>query len=80
MKCKTLIVSTEFAICAAVIVLTLTPMFLLPLNAAQPDPKGCVAVTKDEYDSAKTENLLRTRYTAYLITGGLFNRHYWYCN
>ena len=49
-------------------------------NAEQPPPKGCAPVSKSEYDSAKRQNLLRTRFTRYVRTGRLLKRYYWYCH
>jgi len=65
---------------AVLIGLMLIPFLSSPLNAEQPAPKGCLAVYKSEYDSAKRQRLLRTRFTAYVRTGGLLKHHYWYCH
>ena len=46
---------------------------------AKPPYEGCVAVTKQEYDSARRQNMLRTRFSQYLRTGIVGRRHYWYC-
>jgi len=48
-------------------------------NARQPPRKGCVSVTKGEYDGAKRQRLLRSRYGSYVRTGWLWQRRYWYC-
>jgi hypothetical protein len=48
-------------------------------KAQQPPRNGCVVVTKSEYDSAKKQNLLRSRFGNYLRTGRLLRRAYWYC-
>ncbi len=45
----------------------------------QPPWKGCYAVDKREYDSAKKQKLLHGRGT-YVRTGRLLRRHYWYCH
>ena len=50
------------------------------VNAEQPPWKGCVAVSKQEYASAKKQKLLRTRFTTYVRTGRLGRRYYWYCH
>jgi hypothetical protein len=50
------------------------------VNAEQPPPKGCLAVSKSEYDSAKRQNLLRTSFAKYMRTGRLLKRYYWYCH
>jgi len=48
-------------------------------NAANPPYEGCVAVTRQEYNAAKKQHLLRTRFTQYMRTGLLGRRQYWYC-
>ena len=48
-------------------------------NAAKPPYEGCVAVAKQEYDAAKKQHLLRTRFTQYVRTGLPGRRQYWYC-
>jgi hypothetical protein len=48
-------------------------------NADQPPRQGCVAVVKQEYDSAKRQKLLQMRFSSYAATGWLGRRHYWYC-
>lgn len=65
--------------CAVVIGLMLTTLFSSAVNAQQPPRKGCVAVAKREYDSAKKEKLLRNRYGMYVRTSRLLRRYYWYC-
>ncbi len=47
-------------------------------NAQQPPWKGCYAVDKREYYSAKKQKLLHARGT-YVRTGRLWRRYYWYC-
>jgi hypothetical protein len=49
------------------------------VNAEQPPHKGCVGVSKGEYQGAKTKKLLRTRFGTYVRTGRLWHRYYWYC-
>lgn len=49
-------------------------------NAEQPPDKQCVSVSKQEYDSAKRQKLLRTRFSTYVRTGRLGRRSYWYCH
>ncbi|HEY0223377.1 MAG TPA: hypothetical protein VGC38_02570 [Pseudolabrys sp.] len=64
--------------CAAAIglmVMALPP----PARAQQPPQRGCLAVAKSEYDSAKQKNLLRSRFGNYVRTGRPFRRAYWYC-
>ena len=48
-------------------------------SAAKPPYAGGVAVTKQEYDSAKKQHMLRTRFTEYVRTGLPGRRQYWYC-
>jgi hypothetical protein len=49
------------------------------VNADPPPRNGCVPVVKQEYDSAKRQNLLQTRFSSYATTGRLGWRSYWYC-
>jgi hypothetical protein len=62
---------------ATALVLSVFPC--APANAAQPPYEGCVAVAKQEYDAAKKQHLLRTRFTQYVRTGLPGRRQYWYC-
>jgi len=48
--------------------------------AQQPPGPTCSIVTKQEYDSAKKQYLLQTRFSRYVRTGRLGRRQYWYCN
>jgi hypothetical protein len=48
-------------------------------NAVQPPADHCRAASKIEYDSAKKQFLLRNRFGAYVRTGRIWRRHYWYC-
>ena len=50
-----------------------------PVNAQQPPASGCRAASKIEYDSAKREYLLRNKFGAYVRTGHIWRRYYWYC-
>ena len=75
-----LVALIENAACTAVIGLMLIAFPSSSVNAEQPPRKGCVAVDKREYDSAKRENLLRDRYGTYVRTGRLWQRYYWYCH
>jgi hypothetical protein len=61
------------------IALVLSALPLAAAGAAKPPYSGCVAVTKAEYDSAKKQHMLRTRYTEYVRTGLPGRRQYWYC-
>jgi hypothetical protein len=63
------------AISAVLIALTTSS-----LNAQQPPREGCRAASKVEYDSAKSQYLLRGRFGVYLRTGSLWRRHYWFCH
>ena len=64
--------------CAAGLVLLAFPS--ASVSAEEPPAQGCQAVTKPEYDSAKKQRLLRTRYSTYVRTGGIGRRRYWYCH
>ena len=61
------------------IALVLSALPHAPASAAKPPYAGCVAVTKQEYDSAKKQHMLRTRFTEYVRTGLPGRRQYWYC-
>ena len=50
------------------------------VNAEQPPSEQCVAVSKQEYDSADRQKLLRTRFSTYARTGPFGRRFYWYCH
>jgi hypothetical protein len=63
--------------CAIGLMLTAAPF--LSANAGEPPSERCLAVTKQEYDSANRQMLLQTRFTAYERTGYLGQRHYWFC-
>jgi hypothetical protein len=45
----------------------------------QPPRAGCATVAKGEYDSAKKQNLLHTKFGGYVRTGRPLRRVYWYC-
>ena len=81
MRREKLIALIENRACTAVIGLTLIAFPSSPVNAEQQPPrKGCIAVSKMEYDRAKREKLLRNRNGAYVRTGRLWRRYYWYCH
>ena len=71
----------ENAACAARVGLMLIAFSSSSVDADQPKPprKGCVAVSKDEYNSAKKQKLLRDMYGSYFRTDRILRRHYWYC-
>jgi hypothetical protein len=48
-------------------------------NAVQAPAEHCRVASKVEYDSAKKQLLLRNRFGAYVRTGRLWRRYYWYC-
>ncbi len=79
MRRGNLIALIESGACTAVIGLTLIAFTPSSVSAEEPPRKGCVAVDKREYDAAKREKLLRDRYGAYVRTGRLWRRYYWYC-
>jgi hypothetical protein len=78
MKRKNLTVLIGIWTCA--IGLTLIAFPSLSGNAEQPPSERCVAVSKQEYNSANRQNLLHTRFSTYARTGSLGQRHYWYCH
>jgi hypothetical protein len=47
-------------------------------NAVQPPAAACRPTSKIEYESAKKQYLSRTRLGAYVRTGRIFRRRYWY--
>ena len=58
-------------------------MLVASHSSASAEPilrKGCVAISKQEYDSAKQQKLLRTRFGTYERTGRLGRRQYSYCH
>lgn len=63
-----------FAVGAAILALVSSSA-----NAVQPPSEHCRAATKIEYDSARKQFLLRNRFGAYVRTGRIWRRHYWYC-
>ncbi len=50
-----------------------------PAKAVEPPFDHCRAASKIEFDSAKKQFLLRNRFGAYIRTGRIWRRHYWYC-
>ena len=80
MKRKVSIAFIVNRVCTAVIGLMLIATPSSAVNAEQPPWKGCVAVSKVEYDAAKKEHLLRTKFGTYVRTGRLWRRYYWYCH
>jgi len=77
MKRKNLIALIGAWTCAIGLMLTAFPS--LSVNAEQRPSERCVAVSKQEYDSADRQMLLRTRFSTYARTGQLGWRYYWYC-
>ncbi|MFY9687002.1 MAG: hypothetical protein WAJ88_14475 [Pseudolabrys sp.] len=67
------------SIAGSAIALLLSALPYAPANAAKAPYDGCVAVTRQEYNAAKKQHLLRTRFTQYVRTGIPGRRHYWYC-
>lgn len=62
------------------IVVMLVAFSSLSVNAEQPPSDRCVAVSKQEYDSANRQKLLRARFSVYARTGQLGWHYYWYCH
>jgi hypothetical protein len=78
MKQGNLIVLVGVVTCAIGLMLIAFPS--LSVNAEQPPLERCVAVSKQEYDSANQQKLLQTRFSTYARTGRLGRRHFWYCH
>ena len=78
-KSRKSIVSSGNVSAAGVVALMLMTLPASQALAAKPPYTGCVAVTKQEYDSAKRQHMLRTRFSQYLRTGFPGRREYWYC-
>jgi hypothetical protein len=51
-----------------------------PTKAQQLPAAGCRKASKVEYDSAKENYLLRNKFGAYVRTGSIWRRYYWYCH
>jgi hypothetical protein len=49
------------------------------VSAEQPPRDGCRRVSKIEYNAAKGEYLLSSRYRVYVRTGHFWRHHYWHC-
>jgi len=62
-------------VAAALIALSAPPA----AHAAQPPWPGCRPASKVEYQSAKRRYLLTNRFGAYVRTGRIWRRSYWYC-
>ena len=78
MKRKNLIALIGACTCAIGLMLIAFPS--PSVNADQPPRNGCVAVSRQEYDSANRQKLLHTRFSTYARTGRLGRRYYWYCH
>jgi hypothetical protein len=50
-----------------------------PAIAVQPPSEHCRPASKIEFESAKKDFLLRSRFGGYVRTGRVWRRHYWYC-
>lgn len=48
-------------------------------SGARPPNDQCRPATKLEYNSAKKQYLLQSRVGAYVRTGHVWRRYYWYC-
>jgi hypothetical protein len=64
--------------CVAAIALMLVASPLSSAKAEEP-PWGCLAVSKSEYNAAKSKKMLRSRFGTYMRTGRIWHRNYWYC-
>lgn len=77
MKKSIALISNGVAI--AVIGLMLIAFPSSSVSAKQPPYRGCVAISKGEYQGARKKKMLRTRFGTYVRTGRLWRRYYWYC-
>lgn len=62
----------------AIMMVSVTPAF--SANTKAPPYPGCVEVAKQEYNAAKKQGLLNTRFNRYVRTGRIGRRYYWYCH
>ena len=76
---RKLIKQTVTGACAALLGLMLFTFSPSQATAQQPPRAGCATVAKGEYDSAKKQNLLHTKFGGYVRTGRPLRRVYWYC-
>jgi hypothetical protein len=65
--------------CAVLIGATLIAFSSSSARAEQPPWAGCRAASQIEYESAKSQYLLRNRFGVYVMTGPIWRRFYWYC-
>ena len=79
MRWKKPIAVIENGASVALISLTLIAFPSSSANAERPPHKGCVVVSKGEYQGAKRKKLLNNRFGTYVRTGRLWRRLYWYC-
>jgi hypothetical protein len=63
-------------IAAIVACLSPAPAFAEPT----PPQEGCRPASKLEYDSAKREYLLISRFGRYVRTGNFWRHYYWWCH
>jgi hypothetical protein len=63
---------------AAIMTASVIPTF--SANTKAPPYSGCVEVAKQEYNAAKKQGLLNTRFNRYVRTGRIGRRYYWYCH
>jgi hypothetical protein len=61
------------------VIATMLALLFSPAKAMTLASDQCRAVSKTEYDSARKQFLLRNRFGAYVRTGRIWRRHYWYC-
>jgi len=59
---------------------TLLALSASAAKAQQPPAASCRKASKVEYDSAKENYLLRNKFGAYVRTGSIWQRYYWYCH
>jgi len=78
MKRRSFIALLAAATCLVGLLLIAAPS--QSMNADQPPRNKCVAVSKQEYASADKQKVLHTRFSSFVTTGRVGQRHYWYCH
>jgi hypothetical protein len=69
---------SRLAVTAIAVTLVILPGFAFSA-APQPPNERCRPASKLEYNSARKQFLLRSRFGMYVRTGWALRRRYWYC-
>jgi len=80
MKPQKRIALIERVVWSCTVGLALVVCHALAAQAQTTPPKRCASIAKQEYDAAKKQNLLRSRFGDYVRTGRIGRRQYWYCH